>query len=788
MASLWVRAIPVTLWPSSCTIVSMSRAMIGSSSMIRMSVATCCAISRPAWVMRSVTAWGGLSRMAAISSTEKPSTVRSRKVCRGSGVSASRLRSAAFFGSGSKLLDNAGGTAELHSFRNTLYSPCRGGKSDGKARGSALSASSVATTWASPLLCEPETRRANLRSAGNSCETCRAIDIRLLPNVSRASNIRAYRFASTLFFALLGTIQVRTRWSPSGGGTRMDCCDAAAAESQLPSERVTRRDDEPIMKVLSAFRHLKTRLLALVAFIIVPVAVIMILLAAAIDQSSSSGIDRQWRQLTGEYAARSQIWTKGAARILFASAASVARLLDDQSRCDAVLNDILAVNDGYEAIRVDFGDEHSCIGAKDSDFSGFTGEVSENLRSRPRVELAPDMFLAAIVFRAPSQSVLAIQVDAPPMAKERWAATALVDPTLLARVFELNPDRGDIVALMERGQKVVAETGANLSDTSWLPAVEQAAGPDYHVAAAPSRAGATFTYATQPVLGSDFYILSRFDNSARQAAWLRSLILALAPLIMLATLYFAYSRAIQSELLRWIDGIEAAVRARRAGGGAPLAPENDEMPSELRDLAASFNEMTRESEIREQSLKTSLAENEFLIRELHHRVKTSLQIIQSYLSLTRRLDGSSAEQGSLAAMEARVQVLSIAYRKAFSAGRMRDVRIRQFATEIVDNLSLSFERPGLTLDLKADVSSALVIDRAIPLGLALVEGVMAGLAAQDAHLVWVRIGELDDLRVDLRVETDGALPPDRPNSKLMAGLALQLEASVESLDVGTILR
>jgi len=230
------------------------------------------------------------------------------------------------------------------------------------------------------------------------------------------------------------------------------------------------------------------------------------------------------------------------------------------------------------------------------------------------------------------------------------------------------------------------------------------------------------------------------------------------------------------------------MRARRAGGGAPLAPENDEMPSELRDLAASFNEMTRESEIREQSLKTSLAENEFLIRELHHRVKTSLQIIQSYLSLTRRLDGSLAEQGSLAAMEARVQVLSIAYRKAFSAGRMRDVRIRQFATEIVDNLSLSFERPGLTLDLKADVSAALVIDRAIPLGLALVESVMAGLAAQDAHLVWVRIGELDDLRVDLRVETDGALPPDRPNSKLMAGLALQLEASVESLDVGTILR
>jgi signal transduction histidine kinase len=542
------------------------------------------------------------------------------------------------------------------------------------------------------------------------------------------------------------------------------------------------------LRILSAFGHLKTRLLALVAFIIVPVAVITILLAAAIDQSSSSRIDRQWRQSTGEYAVRTRIWTKGIARILFASAASVTKLLDDQSRCGAMLNDILAVNDGYKAIRVDFGEERSCVGAQDSDFSSLAGEVSENLRSRSRVELAPDMFLAAGVFRARSQNVLAIQVDAPPTARERWTATALVDLTLVTRVFELNPERGDIVALIQRGQKVVAETGANPSDASWLPAAEQAVGREYQVAAAPSQTGATFNYATQPVLGSDFYVLSRFDNSAQQAAWLRSLILVLAPLLMLATLYFAYSWAIQSELLRWIDGIKAAMRARKVGRGMPFAPEDDAMPTELRELAAAFNEMARESAIRERSLASSLAENEFLLRELHHRVKTSLQIIQSYLALTRRLDRSTADQSHVDAMEVRVQVLSIAYGKAFSVGRMRDVRIRQFAAQIIDNLSQCFSRPGLELELKADVHAALMIDRASPLGLAVVESVLAGLEAEDAHLVVVRIGDLDDLRVELRVSTDGLLAADRPNAKLMAGLALQLDATVESPDIGTIVR
>jgi two-component sensor histidine kinase len=542
------------------------------------------------------------------------------------------------------------------------------------------------------------------------------------------------------------------------------------------------------MNVLTFFPDVKSRLLALVAIIIVPVALITIVLASVAHQSLSSGIDSQWRLATSEYAVRTRVWLRGAVRTLFASAASATSVAGDGSRCDAMLHDVVAANEGYEAISVDFGDGRSCVGAGTPQFANFAGDVSQRLGSKPRVEITPGVSLAAGVFADQGQSVLAIQADAPKAASQKWTATALIDPALLAGAFELSPGTGDIIALMEKGQKIVAASGTNGPDASWLPAAEQAIGTGYEVAAAPSRTGATFDYATQPVLESDFYILSRFDSSARRMAWLRTLVLVVTPLVMLATLYFAYSRAIQSELLRWIDGIEAAMLSRKAGSGTLRAPENDEMPSELRDLAASFNEMTRESEIREQSLKNSLAENELLLRELHHRVKTSLQIIQSYLSLTRRLDGSSTEQANVAAIEARVQVLSIAYRKAFSEGRMRDVRIRQFAAEIVDNLSLAFERPGVTLELRVDVSAALMIDRAIPLGLALVESVMGGLAAEDVHLVTVRIGELDDLRVEMRVATDGVLAPDRPNAKLMAGLALQLEASVESPEAGAIIR
>jgi two-component sensor histidine kinase len=228
----------------------------------------------------------------------------------------------------------------------------------------------------------------------------------------------------------------------------------------------------------------------------------------------------------------------------------------------------------------------------------------------------------------------------------------------------------------------------------------------------------------------------------------------------------------------------AIVARRRGRGGEAFAPEDAATPAEHRDFAAAFDEMARESAIRENSLKRSLVENEFLLRELHHRVKNSLQIVQSYLSLTRRLDGRSSDSEAIAAMEARVQVLAIAYRKAFSDGRMRDVRVRLFAEELARTLARTFRRPGFALELEADVTTALTIDRAIPMGLALVEAVMAGLQAKGARAVRIQIVEDPLRRLELRVSTDGALAANAPDRRLMAGLALQLGAAVEDRGPG----
>ncbi len=538
------------------------------------------------------------------------------------------------------------------------------------------------------------------------------------------------------------------------------------------------------MRLLAPFASVKTRLLVLMGFVVVPVAVLTVVLAAAADETLSNDVKRDWRQSTGDYVLHAEYWLGGVVRTLNAAAAAANAHVGD---CSRLLDDIAKIDDGYRAIEVRLGDGRTCAGGLDPDLVGAVGRASAQLSGRPHVASAQGQQIALGVFAAKGRQV-AVQASSPSAAAEKWTATALIDANLLDVLFQPQPGKNDAVALMERGQKVIVGDGVDPADEGWLPRAETISGA-YALAEAPSGSGSIASYATQTVLAPQYYILRRFDTSARQMAWFRFLVLSLAPLATLAILYAAYSWAIQSEVLRWIEGIKAAILARRRGQTAKaFAPMDVGMPSELRDFAATFNEMARESTIREDSLKRSLAENEFLLRELHHRVKNSLQIIQSYLALTRRLDGVSADCDAIAAMEARVQVLAIAYRRAFAEGRMRDVRVRPFVEELASNLAHAFREEGPTLELDAEITTALMIDRAIPMGLALVEAVMAGLKAADAHRVRILIVERERRQLAVSVSTDGKLADDKPEEQLMTGLARQLAATAEPLEPGVIMR
>ena len=522
---------------------------------------------------------------------------------------------------------------------------------------------------------------------------------------------------------------------------------------------------------------------AAAALVIVAMGIGVTLLAAAAYATMIDDIDAQWRQATAAAAARSGIWLVGAAQTLLVAAQIDHQPANGAGGCGDAVGQALANDKSYAAVRLEFSDGGACDDSA-SELAATLARAAGELAARPHLSVSPSVSLAAATIEQSGRSYIALQAIG---SVRPVKATALIAVDAAARAIALDAALGGGgVALMSSAGKILATEPAGLPDPEWAPKDALPLGAGYSIRSAGAGFGGAFSYATQPIAGSDFFVIERFSNAPRRSAQLRFLALALAP-PLLAALCFALGGAMQGELLQGIDAIKSAMLAKSPDQAPELAPEDAEMPLKLREFAAAYNAMARQSASHEESLHASLMENQFLLRELNHRVKSSLQIIQSYLSLTRRLDRRSGHHTSAAAIEARVQVLSTAYRKAFSEGRMRDVRIRQFAEEIVLFLSQMFEQPGLTIELKANVAAALVIDRAIPLGLAMVESLIAGMSAEGAHFVVLQIDEVEDLRVEMRVWTDGVLRPDAPNAKLMGGLALQLAANVEASGSGTIM-
>ena len=538
--------------------------------------------------------------------------------------------------------------------------------------------------------------------------------------------------------------------------------------------------------IFSRFKSVRGRLLAVMALILVPIAAISIILAITTYRSVQRGIEASQIEITSNYAVRVRVWFRGTLRMLMAAEATLQPQARDGGGCRVAADSLRASAVGIQALfmRTSGGVDCSTSGLPD-----LTDEVLSTLlraqSARPANVawggIGPGTSRYDAIMIGPRQHLLVY-------VKTGSASEALlvIDPNLLDAIFDVGSfAAGGIVALVNRGQTVIVARGAREADRSWLPAAEEVP----HAltrAERPDLSGHTHAFASQIVAEPDLYVLARFDNAAANAAFAQFMVLCLTLLLMLFVLFGTYVWAIEGNVLRWLKVIDLAARARREGRSEQVAMA-EAMPSDVKLLATSFNDMVADADKREMALRASFEANEFLMRELHHRVKNSLQVIQSYLALSRRLNKRSDDR-HLIETEAKVQVLSTAYRLALLEGAMRPVPLGEFVREILDNLSNALKLKTQSVDVHVETNAGLVVDRTIPIGLALVEAVAAALAADQARTINVWVRDQGDGSIEIAVTSDGKLDDVTPPPKIMAGLALQLGAVVLARDPGFALK
>jgi two-component system, sensor histidine kinase PdtaS len=542
---------------------------------------------------------------------------------------------------------------------------------------------------------------------------------------------------------------------------------------------------------LSFFRSVRGRLLAIMAFIIIPLGALSVVLAWANYQTVVRSIELSQIQTVSNFAVRSRIWFRGSLRVLLTTVLSTHATRDGAIPCGDILRKTLGGLPGFQAIHIMYPGSSDCHASINPDVTAVElTDLAVSQQKLPYVQqwVGPSFGLVRYdAVRIKGTLLLLIFAKNADPAGQPWEAILLTETALLDQAFEAGMVEGTTaVALMTRGNKIVVARNVDEENASWLPTGE-------HAVTAISRwedasaDGTRHVFASQVVAEPDLYVLTRSDKSALNAARTQLLILTLTPLLTLAVLFVTYARVIQSNVISWISGIEQAALSRQKDPqGTVLAPLDPEMPDDIRSVAEAFNGMVEAARKREFDLRDLVASNQFLVRELHHRVKNSLQVIQSYLALSRRQQ-SGAKSLHLAETEAKVQVLSTAYRLGLTEQGMVRVSIRAFAEELVSTLSNSIRQPGqwVTTDISGD--HALVVDRIIPFGLALVEAVVAALVMDNGATVAVHVSSVSDRQILFHVTTSGKPLRNAPSAKIMSGLAAQLGAVQNQRTPGEVL-
>jgi PAS domain S-box-containing protein len=117
-------------------------------------------------------------------------------------------------------------------------------------------------------------------------------------------------------------------------------------------------------------------------------------------------------------------------------------------------------------------------------------------------------------------------------------------------------------------------------------------------------------------------------------------------------------------------------------------------------------------------IKRALEEKELLLKEIHHRVKNNMQVISSLLKMQSRFVSDEPTRQMLRESEERIKSMSLVYNKLYESADLAHINIRDYAQELVHNLSHAYSMsPGIVRISTEITEAAFDLDTAVPIGL-----------------------------------------------------------------------
>lgn len=244
-------------------------------------------------------------------------------------------------------------------------------------------------------------------------------------------------------------------------------------------------------------------------------------------------------------------------------------------------------------------------------------------------------------------------------------------------------------------------------------------------------------------------------------------------------------------VLRWFRPLRRMAVAY-AAGQYERRPDADfsRAPHEIEKLAHTLERMAGRIGERDADLRQAIETRDDAVREIHHRVKNNLQIVNSFVSLQMRSVKSADARAAFSAVRNRIDALSIVHQTLYQHERLETVSLRPFFQALLGHLEDALGMEDSRVQLKWEVAA---VDRpsddAIPLALFVLEAVTNSMKyafGDDGGTIEVALREDNsDLLLTIRDDGIGAAASTGDDQstglggKLMKAFAKQVKGSFE---------